>query len=141
MVRSASSEDRVRRDWMERSAGDPPTIVNLKEKFDRIREFWRPKIAAELNESHVKLVKLKGEFVWHHHDREDELFLVVDGDLRIELRAGALRLRAGELAVIPRGMEHRPVAKDEVHVLLLEPKTTVNTGEVRSDRTVDPEWI
>jgi mannose-6-phosphate isomerase-like protein (cupin superfamily) len=115
--------------------------VNLKEKFNRIREYWKPKIAAELNDSHVKLVKLKGEFVWHHHDREDELFLVVDGDLRIELRTGALRLRAGELAVIPRGMEHRPVAKDEVHVLLLEPKTTVNTGQVRSDRTVEPEWI
>jgi mannose-6-phosphate isomerase-like protein (cupin superfamily) len=82
-----------------------------------------------------------GEFVWHHHDREDELFLVVDGDLRIELPGEALRLRTGELAVIPRGMEHRPVAKDEVHVLLLEPKTTVNTGQVRSDRTVDPEWI
>ena len=126
---------------MESGAGDPPTIVNLKAKFDRIREFWKPKLAAELNDSHVKLVKLKGEFVWHHHDHEDELFLVVDGDLRIELWTGALRLRAGELAVIPRGMEHRPVAKDEVHVLLLEPKTTVNTGQVRSDRTVDPEWI
>ena len=131
----------MRRNWTERGAGDPPTIVNLQEKFDRIREYWRPKIAAELNDSHVKLVKLKGEFVWHHHEREDELFLLVDGDLRIELRTGALRLRPGELAVIPRGMEHRPVATDEVHVLPLEPKTTVNTGRVRSDRTVDPEWI
>jgi mannose-6-phosphate isomerase-like protein (cupin superfamily) len=126
---------------MEPGAKDLPEVVNLKEKFDRIREYWKPKIAAELNDSHVKLLKLKGEFVWHHHDREDELFLVVSGDLRIELRGGALRLRAGELAVIPRGMEHRPVAKDEVHVLLLEPKTTVNTGQVRSDRTVDPQWI
>jgi mannose-6-phosphate isomerase-like protein (cupin superfamily) len=126
---------------MERGAKDLPKVVNLKEKSDRIREYWKPKIVAELNDSHVKLVKLKGDFVWHHHDREDELFLVVDGDLRIELPGGALRLRAGELAVIPRGTEHRPVAKDEVHVLLLEPKTTVNTGQVRSDRTVDPEWI
>jgi mannose-6-phosphate isomerase-like protein (cupin superfamily) len=126
---------------MEPGAKDLLEVVNLKEKFDRIRGYWKPKIAAELNDSHVKLVKLKGEFVWHHHDREDELFLVVSGDLRIELRGGALRLRAGELAVIPRGMEHRPVAKDEVHVLLLEPKTTVNTGLVRNDRTVDPEWI
>lgn len=125
---------------MERGA-KVPKVVNLKEKFDRIPEYWKPKIAAELNDSHVKLVKVKGEFVWHHHDQEDELFLVVSGDLRIELRGGALRLRAGELAVIPRGMEHRPVAKEEVHVLLLEPKTTVNTGQVRSDRTVDPEWI
>ena len=126
---------------MERGAKDLPKIVNLKEKFGRIQEYWKPKIVAELNESHVKLVKLKGEFVWHHHDREDELFLVVKGDLQIEFPGGALRLRAGELAVIPRGMEHRPVAKDEVHVLLLEPKTTLNTGQVRSDRTVDPEWI
>jgi mannose-6-phosphate isomerase-like protein (cupin superfamily) len=126
---------------MERGASDKPKIVNLKEKFGRIQEYWKPKIVAELNDSHVKLVKLKGEFVWHHHDREDELFLVVDGDLRIELRGGGLRLRAGELTVIPRGMEHRPVAKDEVRVLLLEPRTTVNTGQLRSDRTVDPEWI
>src|ERR1700704_471581 len=126
---------------MGRNASELPKIVNLKEKFDRIREYWKPKIAAELNDSHVKLVKLKGEFVWHQHDREDELFLVVSGDLRIELRGGALRLRAGELAVIPRGMEHRPVAKEEVQVLLLEPKTTVNTGQVRSDRTVEAEWI
>jgi mannose-6-phosphate isomerase-like protein (cupin superfamily) len=126
---------------MERRAKDLPKIVNLKEKFDRIREYWKPKIVAELNDSHMKLVKLKGDFVWHHHDREDELFLVLDGDLRIELRGRALRLRAGELAVIPRGMEHRPVAKEEVQVLLLEPRTTVNTGQLRSDRTVDPEWI
>jgi mannose-6-phosphate isomerase-like protein (cupin superfamily) len=126
---------------MERGSKDLPKIVNLKEKFGRIQEYWKPKIVAELNMSHVKLVKLKGEFVWHHHDREDELFLVVKGDLQIEFPGGALRLRTGEIAVIPRGMEHRPVAKDEVHVLLLEPKTTVNTGQVRSDRTVDPEWI
>ena len=126
---------------MERKAGDPPKVVNLKEKFDRISEYWKPKIVAELNESHVKLVKVKGEFVWHHHDREDELFLVVDGDLRIELPGKTLRIRAGEFAVIPRGMEHRPVAKDEVHIVLLEPKSTVNTGQVQSDRTVELEWI
>ena len=126
---------------MERKAGDPPKVVNLKEKFDRISEYWKPKIVAELNESHVKVVKVKGEFVWHHHDREDELFLVVDGDLRIELPGKTLRIRAGEFAVIPRGMEHRPVAKEEVHIVLLEPKSTVNTGQVRSDRTVEPEWI
>ena len=98
-------------------------------------------IVAQFNDSHVKLVKVKGEFVWHHHDREDELFLVVDGDLRIELPGKTLRIRAGEFAVIPRGMEHRPVAKEEVHIVLLEPKSTVNTGQVRSDRTVEPEWI
>ena len=126
---------------MERNAGDPPKVVNLTAKFDRISEYWKPKIVAELNDSHVKLVKVKGEFVWHHHDREDELFLVVDGDLRIELPGKTLRIRAGEFAVIPRGMEHRPVAKEEVHIVLLEPKSTVNTGQVRSDRTVEPEWI
>jgi len=115
--------------------------VNLRAKLDRIQEYWKPKIVAELNDSYVKLVKLKGEFVWHHHDREDELFQVLKGRLRIDLRAGSLDLREGELAVIPKGVEHRPVADEEVHVLLLEPKTTVNTGNAKSDRTVEAEWI
>jgi len=115
--------------------------VNLRAKLDRIQEYWKPKIVAELNDSYVKLVKLKGEFVWHHHDREDELFQVLKGRLRIDLRAGSLDLREGELAVIPKGVEHRPVADEEVHVLLLEPKTTVNTGNAKGDRTVEPEWI
>lgn len=115
--------------------------VNLRAKLDRIQEYWKPKIVAELNDSYVKLVKLKGEFVWHHHDREDELFQVLKGRLRIDLRAGSLDLREGELAVIPKGVEHRPVADEEVHVLLLEPKTTVNTGNATSGRTVEPEWI
>ena len=115
--------------------------VDLRAKLDLIREYWKPKIVAELNDSYVKLVKCKGEFVWHHHDREDELFQVLKGRLRIDFRDKSLDLREGELAVIPRGVEHRPVAEEEVHVLLLEPKTTVNTGQVRGDRTVDPEWI
>jgi len=115
--------------------------VNLAAKLDLIKEYWKPKVVAELNDSHVKIVKLKGEFVWHHHDREDELFLVLKGNLRIDLRGETLRLGEGELAVIPRGAEHRPVADKEVHILLLEPKTTVNTGDVRSERTVKAEWI
>ena len=115
--------------------------VNLHSKLDRIHETWKPQIIAELNDAYVKLVKVKGEFVWHHHEREDELFLVLKGRLRIELRDGPLDLREGELAVIPRGVEHRPVAAEEAHVLLLEPKTTVNTGQVRSDRTIEAEWI
>lgn len=126
---------------MTRNDEKVPRIVDLRAKFDRISEYWKPKIVAELNDSFVKLVKLKGEFVWHHHDREDELFLVWKGALRIDLRDWALHLREGELAVIPRGEEHRPVAKDEVHVLLLEPKTTGNTGQVRGDRTAEAEWI
>lgn len=115
--------------------------INVRAKLDLIREYWKPKIVAELNDSHVKLVKFKGAFVWHQHDREDELFLVLKGHLRIELHDGTLDLREGELAVIPHGTQHRPVANEEVHVLLLEPKTTVNTGDVRNERTVAPEWI
>ena len=115
--------------------------VKLAAKLERIHEYWAPKIVAELNDSYVKLVKLRGEFVWHRHAREDELFHVLKGDLRIELRDGAVHLRKGELAVIPRGMEHRPVAEREVHVLLIEPKTTVNTGDAPSDRTSVPDWI
>src|SRR6059058_6404049 len=100
--------------------------VNLAQKFALFDDYWSPKIAGELNDAYVKLVKVKGEFVWHHHEREDELFLVLKGRLRIELRDGPLDLQEGELAVIPRGVEHRPVAAEEAHVLLLEPKTTVN---------------
>ena len=115
--------------------------VNLRAKLERINDYWKPKIVAELNDSYVKLVKLKGEFVWHHHEREDELFQVLKGRLRIDLIDRPIYLREGELAVIPRGVEHRPVADEEVHVLLLEPKSTVNTGQVRGERTVDAEWI
>lgn len=119
----------------------PTNAVNLAAKFDRIQEYWRPKIVAEVNDFYVKLVKFRGAFVWHHHEREDELFQVLKGRLRIELRDGVVDLREGELAVIPRGIEHRPVAEEEVHVLLLEPKTTVNTGSIQNERTVEPEWI
>lgn len=115
--------------------------VNLAEKFALIEDYWSPRIAGELNDSYVKLAKLKGEFVWHHHEQEDELFLVVRGTLCIQLRDRDLWLREGEFAVIPRGVEHRPVASEEVHVLLLEPKTTVNTGNIQDERTRPDQWI
>lgn len=110
--------------------------VNLDEKFGVVKEPWQPHIVAEVNDVHVKVVKLRGEFVWHHHDTEDELFLVHKGVLRIRLRDGEIVLRAGELAVIPRGVEHLPVADEEVEAVLIEPATTLNTGNVQNERTV-----
>lgn len=115
--------------------------VNLADKFARISDYWQPRIAGELNDSYVKLAKLKGEFIWHYHEAEDELFLVVKGRLKILLRDGEIELYEGEFAIIPRGVEHLPVAEEEVHVLLLEPKTTLNTGNVENERTVEAEWI
>ena len=115
--------------------------INLAQKFSLIQEYWSPRIAGELNDSYVKLVKLKGEFVWHHHDAEDELFLVMKGRLRMKLRDGDRWVNEGEFLIIPKGIEHCPVAEEEVHVLLLEPKSTVNTGNVRSERTVGDQWI
>jgi mannose-6-phosphate isomerase-like protein (cupin superfamily) len=112
-------------------------VVNLGEKFSRFADYWSPKVVGEVNDMHVKLVKLRGEFVWHHHDTEDELFLVVAGRLRMQLRDGDRDVGPGELIIVPRGTEHCPLAlTDEVQVLLLEPKTTLNTGDVRNERTV-----
>jgi mannose-6-phosphate isomerase-like protein (cupin superfamily) len=116
--------------------------IDLAEKLSRIDERWSPRIVAELNGQHVKLVKIEGEFVWHSHAEEDELFLVLSGQLRIELRDGAVVLGPGQMVVVPRGIEHRPVAEGEVHVLLFEPAGTLNTGNVRNERTVvAPERI
>ena len=116
--------------------------VVLSEKLARFEERWSPRIVAELNGQEVKLAKLEGEFVWHSHASEDELFLVLDGTLRMELRDGAVELGPGEMLVVPRGVEHRPVAEREVHVLLFEPAGTVNTGELRNERTIpDPQRI
>jgi mannose-6-phosphate isomerase-like protein (cupin superfamily) len=111
--------------------------VDLAQKFAAFDEPWQPRIVAELNDAHVKVVKLEGEFVWHHHDDEDELFWVVSGRLRMELRDGEVTLEPGELLVVPKGVEHRPVAEADTHVVLIEPKTTLNTGNVRNERTVD----
>lgn len=116
--------------------------VNLADKFAQIREHWSPRIVAELNGQHVKLAKLHGEFIWHSHAEEDELFLVIAGRLRIELRDGVIELGPGEMAVIPRGIEHKPVAAEETHVLLFEPASTVNTGTAGGARTIAaPDWI
>ena len=115
--------------------------VNLAEKLALIHEHWSPRICAELNDSYVKLVKLQGEFVWHQHEREDELFLVLQGTLTMRLRDRDLTLTEGEIVVIPKGIEHCPVAKDEVHVLLLEPKTTVNTGDAGGNLTAKDQWV
>ena len=110
--------------------------INLSDKFSRFSDYWSPKIAGEINDSYIKLVKLKGEFVWHHHENEDELFLVIKGKLVIKLRGQDVSLEEGEFVIIPRGVEHCPVAEEEAHVLLLEPKTTLNTGNVSNERTV-----
>ena len=109
--------------------------VNLADKLARISTHWDPKIVGDLNGQQVKLVKFLGPFEWHHHDNEDEMFLVVKGEFDMELRDKVVHLAAGEFIVIPRGVEHRPNAREEVEVLLFEPATTLNTGNVRSDRT------
>ena len=113
-----------------------PSVVVLSEKLAQISKHWTPGIVAELNGQHVKLVKLLGEFVWHSHELEDEMFLVLEGTLRMEFRDRAVLVEKGQFIVVPRGVEHLPVAEDEVHIVLLEPKTTLNTGNVRNERTV-----
>ena len=111
--------------------------VNLAEKLGLFSEQWSPKVVATVNDTAVKLVKFQGEFVWHHHDAEDELFLVLAGRLTMQFRDREVVLEPGELIVVPRGVEHRPVATEEAHVLLVEPATTLNTGNVRNERTVE----
>ncbi len=110
--------------------------VNLAEKFRQFDDHWSPKIVGELNDSYVKLVKVKGEFVWHHHDVEDELFLVVKGRLLIKFRDRDVWVNEGEFVIVPRGVDHLPIASEETHVVLLEPKSTLNTGNVRNERTL-----
>ena len=113
-----------------------PTRVTLSEKFSLFNDHWSPKIVGELNGQHVKLVKFQGPFVWHQHEHEDELFLVVKGQFRMDFRDRSVTLQEGEFLVVPRGTEHRPIADQEVHVLLFEPATTLNTGNVSDERTV-----
>jgi len=116
--------------------------VNLSEKFGLFDETWSPRIVAELNGQHVKLAKVKGEFEWHHHKTEDELFLVVKGSFVIRLRDRDVELNEGEFFVVPRGVEHQPVAAEEAHILLFEPISTLNTGTVRTERTKENlPWI
>ncbi len=111
--------------------------VNIADKLAQFDEQWSPKIVGQVNDFHVKLVKLEGEFVWHHHEEEDELFLVVSGSMVIKFRDRDVRLDEGEFLIVPRGIEHKPVAEREAHVLLLEPASTLNTGNVRSERTLE----
>lgn len=115
--------------------------IDLSQKFSLFNDPWRPRIVGELNDSYVKLVRLKGEFVWHQHENEDELFLVIQGTLVIKLRDRDLTIREGQFVIIPRGVEHLPAAAQEVLVMLLEPKSTLNTGDVQNERTVDADWI
>ncbi len=122
-------------------------VVNLAEKFEQFSDYWHPRIVGELNDAYVKLAKLKGEFVWHLHHNEDEMFLVVKGVLKMCIREGGencvrtLTVGPGEFLIVPKGVEHYPVAEEEVLVMLVEPKTTVNTGNVRSERTQEAEWL
>ena len=116
--------------------------INLSDKLSRFTDHWRPKIVGQLNGQQVKLAKLQGEFVWHAHEKEDELFLVIEGRLVIQLRDREIVLDPGEFVIIPRGIEHKPVADEEVHVLLFEPASTLNTGTLRNERTVEQlDWI
>ena len=110
--------------------------VNLREKFSRFSDYCNPRVIGEVNDWQVKAVKLKGEFIWHHHDHEDELFLVVKGMLRMKFRDHEAVVREGEFVVVPRGVEHCPVADEEVHIVLIEPKSTLNTGNITNERTV-----
>jgi len=109
--------------------------INLKEKLDMINDHWHPRVAGELNGQHVKLVKFQGEFVWHLHEAEDELFYVIEGNFDMEFRDKTVHLKAGEMIIVPRGVEHRPVAKEEVSVMLFEPAGTLNTGNTNGPLT------
>ena len=116
--------------------------IKLSKAFSQIPDTWHPRIVGQVNESHVKLSRLHGEFIWHHHEVEDELFLVLQGTLIIKLRGEEdLVLHPGEMVIIPHGVEHCPVAPEEVHVLLLEPATTVNTGSAGGERTAQADWL
>ena len=112
--------------------------VNLSEKFALINEHWRPKVVGELNGQEVKLVKFQGEFPWHHHETEDEMFLAMKGNFRIEFRDKTIELNEGEFVIVPRGVEHRPIAETEVEVLLFEPKNVLNTGNVIDEKFTAP---
>ena len=116
--------------------------VNIEQKLSFFKDHWNPKIVGQLNGQHVKLVKLKGEFVWHKHEQEDELFYVIRGCLKMELRDKIITINEGEFLIVPRGVEHKPTAENEVSVMLFEPISTLNTGNTKGDKTVGkPEWI
>ena len=117
-------------------------VINLEEKFAKINEQLSPKIIARMNNYHFKIVKFQGEFVWHKHPETDEVFLIIDGNLQIYLKDKILHLKKGEMVVIPKGLEHKPNAKEECKILLIEPEGTLNTGDAGGDLTVtELEWI
>ncbi|HVE79309.1 MAG TPA: cupin domain-containing protein [Gemmatimonadaceae bacterium] len=113
-----------------------PDRISLADKFAAVREQWTPHVVGELNGQHVKVVKIRGEFIWHQHDQEDELFLVHRGRFRMEFRDRAVELAPGDVIIVPRGVEHRPVADEEAEIVLFEPAGTLNTGNVVNERTV-----
>jgi len=115
--------------------------VSLKEKLDSFDELWVPKVIGELNDQYVKVAKFQGEYVWHFHENEDELFLVIEGEMDLHFRDGTVNLKAGEMFIIPRGVEHKPEAKDICQALLFEPATTRNTGNVSTDKTIEPDKL
>lgn len=115
--------------------------INIAQKFGLFSAQWSPRIVGELNDSHIKLVKIQGEFVWHHHEHEDELFLVISGRMLMKFRDREVWVEAGEMIIVPKGVEHLPVAPEECQIMLIEPKTTLNTGNVENERTVAAQWI
>jgi len=118
-----------------------PKVVNIAQKYTLFHEQWQPRIVGEANGNYVKLTRLEGEFIWHRHANEDEMFLVIKGRLQIRLHEGDLWVEEGEFVIIPRGVEHLPMAEEEVQVMMFEPKSTVNTGEIQNERTVTDQWI
>ena len=109
--------------------------VNIDQKLAQVKDYWQPTIVGEANQDYIKVVKFRGEFLWHHHENEDEMFLVVKGTMRMKFRERDVLVGPGEFIIVPKGVEHMPVAEDEVHVVLIEPRTTLNTGNVRNERT------
>lgn len=117
-------------------------VINIEEKFTKISDHWHPRIVAQMNDIHFKLVKMQGDFVWHKHQETDETFLLIEGQLDVEFRDGTSSLKKGEMLVIPKGVEHKPYAKEECHLIMIEPAGTLNTGNTKSDITqTELEWI
>jgi mannose-6-phosphate isomerase-like protein (cupin superfamily) len=119
-----------------------PSAINLGDKLSQFTDLWAPKIVAQMNDYHFKLTKFRGDFVWHSHPDTDEVFIVLGGEMRIDFRDGPVAVKKGEMIVVPKGIEHKPYAEEECHIMLIEPAGTPNTGDAGGDRTVDnPEWI
>jgi mannose-6-phosphate isomerase-like protein (cupin superfamily) len=127
---------------MQHKSDGLPTVVSFADKFSRLAEPWQPRVIAEMNDYQFKLVRLQGDFVWHSHAQTDETFVVIEGELRIDFREGAVMIRAGEMCVVPRGLEHKPFAAQEVRLLLIEPRGVKNTGDQGGERTAESDvWI